>query len=452
VGRLALVALAACGRVGFDAVDGASVKATGPKGPRHLAIFSPTAQNILVAGANGGVFASVDFQGSVSLDGTQLTGQAPSNTEGVFRLDASGAVEDALALDSTESCDMRDITMDGPNALFAGIANGPMTAPNLGACAVATTKQDPIAIEVQPGGSQVALTLLAASGRNGQLWHAIPYGDGSLAMTGLYGADLSIGGTALPTVAADSVFLARYLPGASSAMWTTTITSPITPVPGPLAVEGQHACAIGLVDGGGTSSVFGTQLTLHAGIDAWIARVGPTGAAEYVRPIATDGDDTIQLVDSLIALGGHCIAAVALGGPLTIDGIPLDGPINYVLDFDTAGKLVGAVRIPAAIQIATAGGRIYAALSLNTQIKVAGQDVNPQGVDAVVVQLGANEPTRVVAIVGGAGDQIVQSFAAIADDAVAVGVQSTGQVEFGGTTFDSGGAPVQMVATIGVTP
>jgi hypothetical protein len=56
---------------------------------------------------------------------------------------------------------------------------------------------------------------------------------------------------------------------------------------------------------------------------------------------------------------------------------------------------------------------------------------------------------RVVGALGGAGDQDLWSFAVIADDALAIGGASVGELVFG-TSTSSSSTTIDVVATVGL--
>lgn len=458
-------ALAGCGRLGFDPTtvaisdaatsDGAGdAPSTGPTGPRWLSHIA-TAGTVLVTGAAGEVVAATAFTGSLAGDGFAVTGMAPFGSVAAVRYDAQGNVASTAVLDSTSRCDLRGLGIRGNDAIVLGYAQGGTTTPALGPCAVASGHQDPVAIGVDRQGNQYLVAHWVAAGANAQAFDVAAFADGTVAIAGVYSSGLTIGG-ALPTAGFDpNAYLARTADAAATPSWATAITAPATLYPGPLAASGDELCALGSFSGSAT--ILGHPLTSLGGIDGWVARIDGTGAARFVRQLGSTSDDTASGNGGMVADGGGCAAGLTLAADATVDGVVLpvsQGP-GAVVWFDATGAATAGIRLPASPLLASAGGRIYAAMTVTAPLAIGPDVYTPAGSDVIVVEVDRSGLRRLVGAVTGTGDQVLSTgfpsgFAAIAPDAVAISVRSTGQLVFGGSTSDSGATMVDVVVALGV--
>jgi hypothetical protein len=94
-------------------------------------------------------------------------------------------------------------------------------------------------------------------------------------------------------------------------------------------------------------------------------------------------------------------------------------------------------------------GRLVAAYDVSAPVTIGGTTYTPQGSDVIVVELSPAGPTKLLGAVSGAGDQSLLSLAAIAPDAVAIGLSSSGELVFGSTTLTTA-LNDRVVAVLGI--
>lgn len=452
-----LVVLAACGRLGFDAgtqdAGGGEVgvpDATGSAGPRWAVTLGNNTRFVPIAGADGAPVAAWAFTTSTTVAGQTVTGAASATSSVVARFDAAGAVTATTVLDATTTCDMRGIAMRGDTAVVAGLTFGSLEAA-LGPCSVSTGRQDPILIAVDPAGTASALAHGIAGGANAQAWNVVPLPDATFVAAGIYSMNLTFGATSLPAAAADpNAWIARLSEAQADPVWSVGLTGGVRITPGPIATEGSELCMLGAYSGGGLTEL-GTALPYAGSVDALIARLDDAGTPRFVRGFGSPAMESDFNDGSVAAVGGGCVGSVAAAGDVTIGGTTLlasDGAA-IVVWFDSAGTPTGAYRLPATAQLAAVGGRVIAAYTVRAPVTIGGATVTPQGDDVVVAELDAQGPSRLLGVAGGAGDQAVIRIAAIAPDAVAISLASSGEFQFGATAFTSA-ANDRVLAVLGI--
>lgn len=461
-----MLAIGGCGRLGFDASGGTSsgdagleaavdAPTAGSPGARWLQDYGPTGtgtyDGVFVAGVGGEVVAVKSFQSALVIDGMTLTGQSPFGSTAVTRLDAIGTIISTAVLDATGWCEGRHVTMRGTDALVTGLTIGTMSNPAFGPCSIVTNRQDPFVVRVERSGQPHLAGHWSSGGANAQGWWSAPLSDGTVIITGIYGANLTIG-TPLPTATVDpSMFIARFTEGVSAPVWAYGGSSSSAQIhAGPIAAEANDLCAIGSFNGPVT--LFGNALPHAGNFDAWVARLDPSGTPRWIRAIGSTGAESNFGNSSIaVAPGGGCYISLDAPADLTANSMTfpaLDGRA-VLLELNGSGMVVGGIRLPARAQLAIAGGRLYAALEVTATLTSGAVSYTPMGRDIVVVEVGAAGLARVVGALGGAGDQKLWSMAAVADDALAIGAASTGQLVFGSSTTSTP-AMTDLIAVIGI--
>jgi hypothetical protein len=218
---------------------------------------------------------------------------------------------------------------------------------------------------------------------------------------------------------------------------------------GPVAADGTDICVVG--ERAGDALVFGAALPTSTSIDTWVARVDATGNARWVRLLSTAAEDSTDQTSGVIATpDGGCLVALRNAGDLTIDSLtlPSSGGAAAVVGFDGTGTASGGFRLPSQLGLARVGTRLYGAFTVDEDTMINGVLYEPDGADVVVVELVDGKPFRVVGEVIGSGDQYFETLAAIGNTALAIGVRSQGQFEFGDTTFDA--SEIYAAAVLGV--
>jgi hypothetical protein len=348
-------------------------------------------------------------------------------------------VTGTTVLDATTTCDIRGVDLHGDTALLAGLTSGTAQA-GLGPCSVSTPgRQQPIILGVDASGAASRLVLGTISGMNAQAWNVRPLADGTFVSSGIYSGGLSFGATSLPAAGADpNAWVARLADAQPDAAWALGLTGGVMITPGPIATDGSNLCMLGAYYGGGLTEL-GTALPYVGVSDALVARLDLTGTAAFVRGFGSPVKDSDFNEGSVAMAGAGCVASIDAPGDVTIDSqtfLASDG-VGLVVWFDGTGNLTSGYRLPKRAELALANGRVIAAYTLTAPATIGGTQVTPQGQDVVVVELGAQGATRLLGVVGGAGDQDVIRLAAIGPDVVALSLRSSGDFLFGTTAFTS---------------
>lgn len=460
---LCLVAVAACGRLGFDAIDvragdggGSNVDApasTGSAGPRYLIELDANMAVPVIAGKQGRVAVLETFQAATTIAGKALAGQAMFSSSGLVWLDPTGVATTTTVLDSTSICQIRTLgnTLVGDGVLAAGISQSGATTPAYGPCAIATSRQDGIAIAVDAAGTQSLVADVVSSPFNIQTWFAAGFADGSVALTGIYGGGGMLGAASLPMTTSDeNPFLARFDPATHTTRWAFGVTTTDSTGAGPVDLDGDDVCATGQFSGNMT--VFGTPLTSAGLRDAWIARLDRDGNPRFVRNLGSAGQDSVGSNATIVATSdGGCTIAAPIAGDVSIDSFTLpvaEGPV-VVVRFDATGTATAATRMGGPFQVARLGERTYGALACSgNPCKLADMMYMPTGSDIAIATLDAAlHPTIVSAVTGGAASLV--QLASIAPDALAIAfTTSSAQIQFGALTLTPEG-PLNALALYG---
>jgi hypothetical protein len=405
-------------------------------------------------GGGGGEVAVVyKFTNNYTFNGVSLTGMGFGSTA-FIRYDAGGNVKQAMTLDATGFCEMRDAIVDGDSTIVAGLTIGTTAVPAYGACSIATNRQDPVAIRIAADGTQSVLAHWSATGANAQTWAAAQLSDGSLFMSGVYGADLSIG-SPLPTALTDpNGWVARThptIPTNGAWFWGNPNSGVVHA--GPVAASGTGTCAMGAFSMGAT--LFGVPLGNVGGYDTWVAHLSANGGADFVIAVgSTNNESNFQGESGIAALPDNgCAIAIIAPDDVTYDGttFPVSQGLGLTLELANNGALVRGSRYPDEPTIAAIGARRFVAYGVSAPIMIGGQLYTPALSDVVIVELGGNTmPDRLIGVVGGAGSQTPHDLFEVAPDALGIVVHTTGPLVFGDSSFDSAGSDVLAVGVIGL--
>ena len=440
-----LLLLAACGRFGFDGVtgDGALPSGDGSGSGSAAAVrWAVTIGNndrfMPVTGVAGAPIAAYAFTGSTTVAGHMLTGTATNLSTAVVRFDATGTLVNASVLDAATTCDIRGITMRGDTALVAGLAFGDGNT-TLGPCNVSVARQAPIILSVDAAGTATRTVLGTPSAMNAQAWNVAVLPDDTFLATGIYSGGLAFGTVALPSAGADpNGYIAHLAPPQTDALWAIGLTANVQVTAGQLSLEGNEACMLGGYLGAGLTEL-GTALPYVGSADALLARLDTTGTAKLVRGFGSPAQDSYFNDGAVAAFDGGCIGSIAAPGDVTIDStaLPASDGAGIVAWFDSTGALAGAYRVPSTAQLAVVGAHVIGAYTVGAPVTIGGTPYTPQGKDIVIVELSATGPTRLIDVVGGAGDQDVIRLAAIGPSSVALTLASSGEFKLDATTFTS---------------
>jgi hypothetical protein len=459
---LCLVAVAACGRLGFETIgalgDGGGTidaPATGSAGPRYLIELDANATAPAIAGKQARVAVLEGFQGATTVAGTALSGQAMYSSSGLVWLDPTGTASRSTVMDSTSVCQIRTLgnAATGDGVLAAGLSQAGTTTPAYGPCAIATGHQDGIAIAIDAAANQSLVADVVSQTFNIQTWFAAGYADGSVALTGIYGGGGMLGSASLPMTTSDeNPFLARLDPATHVARWALAVTTTDSTGAGPIDTDGDDLCATGQFSGNMT--VFGTPLTSAGMRDAWVARLDRDGNARFVRNLGSTGQDSVGSNASIVATSdGGCTLAAPIAGDVSIDSFSLpvaEGPV-VVVRFDATGKATAATRMGGPFQLVHLGDRLYGALACSgAACKLADTTYTPVGSDIAIATLDpALHPTVVAALTGGAAALV--ELTAIPPDAVAIAFTSSAATTFGALSLLPP-AQVNALALYGAAP
>lgn len=436
-----------CGRVGFSptqTADGERDGAVDPDAPRPVGprfIRQTSDDFISIAGANNEVALVSSFSGSFTAEpSVDFMGQGFTSS-GFVHYNAAGDLVASALLDATGFCDMRAIAFDGADVIVGGFTLGTQSIPAYGACSIATNRQDPIAIKINPSGAQSIIAHWAASDGNAQAWTLAVMPDHTVSMSGIYAVNLSFGATAAPMAGIDpNTWVARStLTSPTMSTWGQGMSSTSEIHAAHVASAGDELCVIG-AHRGSNVTVFGTLLAYVAGYDAWVARVDGVGNPRYVRAFGSAANEpSFGNLTSIVALAdGSCIATANAPGDVTANATqyPWGNDPGFVIAYAGDGSVAWTRRFPSAVYIAQLGSRLIATYT--------------QAGDAIVVELdtaGTND--KILGVIAGAGTQSAEEIAQIGPNAVAIEVSTTGELVFGNTTFTTA-AVVRAVAVLDI--
>jgi hypothetical protein len=384
----------------------------------------------------GGAVISTGFSGSIDLDGATLPPMGGGVNTIVLRVDAEGRTLWSDQLYAGFHCDMRTIDILPSGDVIAG---GYSIGGSLGTGEPCDTgvgsPQDPTMLQYTGTGSYVARTLFDARSDNAQIWEIEPYADGSLAVLGLYGSALTIGGVDLPCCGGG--FFARV---GTESPWQYGLVGARTEEMDLDA--GGELCVTGWL--GTPMTILGTSLTPLAGDDAWVARVRADGTPVFVRSLGSTGVDQSRGI--VATAGGGCTALIETDGDLVLGGAvgtiaSMGANDVVVVELDAAGSATAAGVIGGAgndlgVGLAMAAGALYAVVGLTSPTTIAGTSLTPAATDAVVVELDGVTPLRVVHTITGGGDLFVKGASARRSDLLVFGA-FVGEIVSGSLTETS---------------
>jgi hypothetical protein len=460
---LCLVAVVACGRLGFDAIgdrsgDGGGsddAPSTGSAGPRYLIELDANPTAPAIAGKQGRVAVLEGFQGAITVVGTALAGQAMYASSGLVWLDPTGVAASSTVLDSTSTCQIRTLgnAVAGDGVLAAGFSQAGATTPGYGPCAIATSRQDGIAIAIDTAASQSLVADVQSSPFNIQTWFAAGHAGGDVALTGIYGGGGMLGSASLPATSSDeNPFLARVDPTTHLPRWAVAVTSTDSMGAGPIDPDGDDLCATGSFSGNQT--VFGTALTSAGLRDVWIARFDRDGTPRFVRALGSSTQDSVGAGASIVATSdGGCTLAAPIAGDVAIDSfsLPVAQDPVVVVRFDATGVATAAIRT-GGVQLAHLGDRVFAALPCTATCKLSDLSYAAIGDDVVIASLDPQfHATQIAALTGGA--KTLVQLAAVSPDALAVAFSASAPTTFGALSLTpTAPGPVNALALYGVAP
>lgn len=437
-----LFAVAACGRLGFDGTTGDGATPPGDGSGSAAVRWAVTIGNndrfMPVTGSGGAPVVAYAFTGTTTVAGQTLTGVATNLSSAVARFDAAGTLVNATVVDAATTCDIRGITMRGNTALLAGLTYGDGNT-TVGPCNVATGRQSPIILSVDAAGALTRVVLGTPSAMNAQAWNVAVLPDDTFLATGIYSGGLAFGTVALPSAGADpNGYIVHLAPPQADALWAIGLTASVQVTAGQLSLESNEACMTGGYLGAGLTEL-GTALPYVGSADALLARIDASGTPTFVRGFGSPAQDSYFNDGSVAAYNGGCIASIDAPGDVTIDGtqLPLSAGAGLVAWFDSTGALAGAYRVPSTAQVAVVGSRVIGAYTVSAPVTIGGTPYTPQGKDIVVVELSAAGPTRLIDVVGGAGDQDIIRLAAIGPASVALTLAASGDFQLDTIQFTS---------------
>jgi hypothetical protein len=427
-----------CGRFGFSTIDpvadasipgdgddsvGDGSISTGPVGARWMRTF--TDRGSAVAGKNGEVVIVSGFVTDFGAEPDVVMHGDGFDSSALVHYGADGSLLGTQLFDATGFCEMKGIALFGDDIYVAGETIGTQSVPAYGACSIATNRQDPIVIRVDPQGQQTLVTHWTASTQNAQTWAMAPLTDGTFALFGAYSGGLKIGGTNLPAAQTDpNSWIARTSTmSLTDSGWSYGLVSPSEIHPGKVAASGDEVCAVGAHHG--AVSLFGTPVPYVSGYDTWVARLDAAGNPRFVRGFGSTGNESnFGNETSVVALAdGGCLVGIVAGGDVTLDAMtyPVSAGRGMVVRFAGDGSVVWARRMYDDPMLTVIGDRIIGAFANNGDVIVL--EVDPTG---------AND--RMLGTVAGTGTQSLRELTAIGPDAVAITVSNTGELTFGTRT------------------
>ena len=263
---------------------------TGPVGPRWLRTL--TDRGSAVAGNNGEVVIVSTFITDFGAEPNVVLHGNGFDSSALVHYGADGSLLGTQLFDATGFCEMKGIALFGDDIYVTGETIGTQTIPAYGACSIATSRQDPIVIRVDPQGQQTLVTHWTASAQNAQTWAMAPLTDGTFALFGAYSGGLEIGGTNLPAAQTDpNSWIARTSTmSPTDSGWSYGLVSASEIHPGKVAASGDEVCAVGAHHGAVT--LFGTAVPYLSGYDTWVARLDAAGNPRFVRGFGSTGNES----------------------------------------------------------------------------------------------------------------------------------------------------------------
>lgn len=442
----ALGVLTGCGRIGFDGRDGAGGDAA-QTGQRWVRVYpSMTGANGRVSAAvpdgAGGAAAVVPFQGTIQVDDAAITAQGTGVNSLVTTIRPDSTTGWVHALHSGFHCDMRAVDVVPGGVLAGGLTSGPLDGSGDPCDLGAQAPQDPLVIAYAGDGTFGGTTTWDATGANAQLWQVRVAPDDTRAILGVYGGTLTINGVALPPAGGggDAAFVAR-VGGGAVPPWQYGFTSATDVYPRVLDLDPTtgDVCIAGWFDS--TTTIVGTVVTTVGGNDVWVARLGPDGAAKFVRSLGSAAADDVGGV--IAGSDGGCALAVRYSADLPLGGataalINQGGSDVAVIRLAPDGGVVGAAPIASPGNevpegLVLAAGVVFVAIGFDAPLAIGATPLTPQGLDAALIQLTGDAADTVAEVITGAGDVDLFGTAARGNDVVMYGAY-TGELRIGAFT------------------
>jgi hypothetical protein len=413
----ALALLAGCGRIAFDPIG----DATGGDGaPARIEWMTPFLGGMggdalvwsLSPDGSGGAFVAGSFQQSVTVAGQSYPSVNPPNDNGfVARLGSDGAPTWLVPLHAGGTCDMRANWYDAASDVVyaGGIGQGPMLSDG-NPCDNNSLPQAPTLLGFAPSdGHNVSFAQLQASNQNGQLWNILMSGNTWL-VDGIYDGDLVVNGVMLATAPAccDNGFVAQI---GGAPVWQWALSSAGNIEVGGLDELAGDVCVSGRFQSG--ANLFGSNVTPVGDYDVWVARLGPDGTPRFVSTFGSTAYDGYAVVRA--TADGGCLLAMDAGGPVDFGGavgvtqFAGGGSDVVIATLDaggaaTAATVIGGVGTEHVYGLAMLGGTPYVSIVFDGSLAIAGTTYTPQASDGAIIALAGTAPTRMIAVVTGAGD------------------------------------------------
>lgn len=190
-----------------------------------------------------------------------------------------------------------------------------------------------------------------------------------------------------------------------------------------------------------TTTIAGAPLTSAGSDDVFVARLGPDGAAKFVRSLGSTAQDDVWGV--IAGSDGGCAIAMRYNADLPLGGaagtlMNHGGPDAAVIRLDADGAVAGAGSIgspgnevPAGL--VTVRGNVFVVVELDAPLTIGSTSLTPQGRDAALIQLLGDTMDSVAGVITGAGDVDVFGAAVRGGDVVIYG-QYTGELRIGAFT------------------
>jgi hypothetical protein len=416
--QLALALLAGCGRIAFDPIGDAT--GGGDSATARTVWMTPFLGGMggdalvwsLSPDGSGGAFVAGSFQQSVTVGSLSYGWVNPPNDNGfVAHLGSDGVPAWVVPLHAGGTCDMRAVWYDAASVTVyaGGIAQGPMLSDG-NPCDNPSVPQAPaiLGFGASDGGA-VSFAQLPAGGRNGQLWN-LDLSEGAPIVNGIYADTVVINGVTLPTAPSccDNTFVAQI---GGAAPWQWALTSSGFVDPDNVDVLGGDTCVGGRFQAG--ANLFGSSVTPVGDYDVWVARLGPDGSPRFVSTFGSIAYDGFVAVRA--TADGGCMIAMDAGGPVSFGGAVgttqfAGGASDIVIaTLDASGVATAATAIggPGADHVfglAVLAGTPYISIVFDGPLAIAGTTYTPQASDGAIVALAGTAPSRMIAVISGAGD------------------------------------------------
>ena len=299
--------------------------------------------------------------------------------------------------------------------------------------------QDTMILEHDPAGNLVGIETYPTMAENAQGRGLDVASDGAVAMAGVYGVDVTIGGVALPVIPASATdwgFFAVVDPP-SVARWAVHVPGAVNVLGDDVAFFSDGSvCAVGRFD---VDVVVDVDTRTSSGdFDGFVARFDAAGVVSWVRSFGGPGYDAPSAAAAIgdgCAVTGRIEEGAAFEGELAETGGGVDG---FVARYDVTGALewvrvIGGPGTDDVHAIAPGpGDSVLIGGEVGGTVDIGDETLTASGKDALVAGIASDGSVMWARTFGGDGDEAVATVGYdFAAHRVAVAVRFAGATRVG---------------------